>query len=598
MIEPRVYRAAFVPALLAIVLAMFSFESRPRALPQGLAADVLFDGNQAADLAARIATDSPDRRAGTRGDLATAELVADAFAARGFSGGQGGRPHLQRFTHAGHELVNVIGLRAGSSRRQIVIVAARDAGSIPDAPGSAADTAALMQLARVYQGRPSQKTLVLASVDGSDLGEVGAKELISDLGAPEFVDAVLVISDLGAHSSSGPLLQAWSNDTRRAGIGLQRTVANSIREEVGGSAGGSGALGQFARQSFPIGIGAQGVLLEEGYDAVRISGSGELPPDGDGPVEAIDEDRLGMLGRATLRTLTALDQGRRPEHGPESYVLAVSQVLPGWVISLLAGTLLLPVLVASVDAFARARRRQVDVLRWVRWVAAWVAPFLAALALAQFLALVGATPSPPPAPVAPGVLPLDGAALGVLAGVLAGMVLALFLARWLAVRPDAELREPVEPGAGVALALAIAAGSLLLWLVNPFAGLLAVPAAHLWMLTVVTRPAPPRRLRAVLIGVGMAPAVLVAIYFMFALELDPLHGAWYLLMLVLGDSVGIVLSLIGCLMLAAACGTAEIAWRLPDEDEDKPGPQGPAVYGPGSYAGPGSLGGTQSALRR
>jgi hypothetical protein len=598
VIEPRVYRAAFVPALLAIVLAMFSFESRPRALPQGLAADVLFDGAQAAGLATRIATDAPDRRAGTRGDLATAELVADAFAARGFSGGRGGQPHLQRFTHAGRDLVNVIGLRAGRSRRQIVIVAARDAGSIPDAPGSAADTAALMQLARVYQGRPSQKTLVLASVDGSNLGEVGASELVSDLPAPGLVDAVLVISDLGAHSSSGPLLQAWSNDSRRAGIGLQRTAANSIRDEVGRSAGGSGAFGQLARLSFPIGIGAQGVLLEKGYDAVRISGSGELPPDGDGPVEAIDADRLGMLGRATLRTLTAVDQGPRPRHGPESYVQAVSQVLPGWVISLLAGTLLLPVWVASVDAFARARRRQVDVLRWLRWVAAWVAPFLAALALAQFLALVGATPAPPPAPVAPKVLPLDGAALGVLGGVLAAMVLAHFLARWLAVRPDPELREPLEPGAGVALALAIAAGSLLLWLVNPFAGLLAVPAAHLWMLTVVTRPQPPRRLRAVLIGLGVAPAVLVAIYYLFALSMDPLHGAWYLLMLVTGHSVGIVLSLIGCLMLAAACGTAEIAWRLPDEDEAEQGRQGPAVYGPGSYAGPGSLGGTQSALRR
>lgn len=598
MIEPRVYRAAFVPALLAIVLAMFSFESRPRALPQGLAADVLFDGAQAADLATRIATDAPDRRAGTRGNLATAELVTDAFEARGFSGGPGGRPQVQRFTHAGHELVNVIGLRAGRSRRQIVIVAGRDAGSIPDAPGSAADTAALMQLARVYQGRPSQKTLVLASVDGSNLGEVGATELVGALPQPELVDAVIVISDLGAHSSDGPLLQAWSNDARRAGIGLQRTVANSIRDEVGGSAGGSGTVGQLSRLSFPIGIGAQGVLLEKGYDAVRISGSGELPPEGDGPVEALDENRLGMLGRAALRTLTAVDQGPRPEHGPESYVLAVSQVLPGWVIALLAGTLLLPVLVASVDAFARARRRQVDVLRWLRWVAAWVAPFLAALALVQFLALVGATPAPPPAPVAPDVLPLDGAALGVLAGVVAAMLLALFLARWLAARPDPELREPLEPGAGVALALTIATGSLLLWLVNPFAGLLAVPAAHLWTLTVATRPQPPRRLRVVMIGLGMAPAALVAVYYLFALSLDPLHGVWYLLMLIAGHSVGIVLSLIGCLMLAAACATAEIAWRLPDEDDAEQGPRGPAVYGPGSYAGPGSLGGTQSALRR
>ena len=51
--------------------------------------------------------------------------------------------------------------------------------------------------------------------------------------------------------------------------------------------------------------------MEDGYDAVRIAGSGELPPAGNGPVEAIDEDKLGALGRATLRTVTALDRGAR-----------------------------------------------------------------------------------------------------------------------------------------------------------------------------------------------------------------------------------------------------------------------------------------------
>ena len=66
VIEARVYRAAFIPALLAVVLAMFSFQSRPGPLPQGLAADVLFDGAEAARLATRIATDQPDRRAGGR----------------------------------------------------------------------------------------------------------------------------------------------------------------------------------------------------------------------------------------------------------------------------------------------------------------------------------------------------------------------------------------------------------------------------------------------------------------------------------------------------------------------------------------------------
>ena len=564
MIEPRIYRAAFVPALLALVLTMFSFQSRPRPLPQGLAADVLFDGLQATELATRIVAQAPDRRAGSRGDLAIAQLVADTFEERGFGGGEGTRPVVQRYTRAGHELVNVVGRRAGGSRRQIVIVAARDAARVPDAPGSAADTAALMQLARVYQGRPSRKTLVLASIDGSNLGEVGARRLVDVLPEPELVDAVLVMSDLGSATNDGPILQAWSNDPTRAGIGLQRTAAESIRQELGRSGGGSGALGQLARLSFPIGIGSQGVLLDEGYDAVRISGSGELPPKGGGPVEAIDPDRLGALGRATLRTLTAVDAGGRPEHGPESYIQAVSQVLPGWVISLLAGSLLLPVLVASVDAFARARRRQVDVLRWLRWLGAWVAPFLAALALAQLLALVGATPSPPAAPVPPDALPLDGPALGVLGGVVVGMALAFLLARWLAARPDPELEGPPDVGAGVALGLTIAAGSLLLWLVNPFAGLLTVPAAHLWMLLALTRPLPPRRGRLVLMAIGAVPALLVALYHLFALEVDPLSGIWYLLMLVTGHSVGIVTSLIGCVMLAAACATAEAALRWPD----------------------------------
>jgi hypothetical protein len=234
------------------------------------------------------------------------------------------------------------------------------------------------------------------------------------------------------------------------------------------------------------------------------------------------------------------------------------------VLSLLAGTLLLPVLVASVDAFARARRRHVDVLRWMRWLGAWAAPFLAALALAQFLALVGATPSPPPAPVPPEVLPLDGPALAVLAGVAVGMGLAFFLARWLAVRPDRELEGEPDLGAGVALGLTIAAGSLLLWLVNPFAGLLVVPAAHLWMLLALTRPLPGRRVRIVLIVIGLTPALLVALYYMFALSLDPLSGLWYLLMLVTGHSVGLVTSLIACVMLAAACATVETALRWPD----------------------------------
>jgi hypothetical protein len=583
MIEPRVYRAAFVPALLALVLTMFSLQSRPGALGQGLAADVLFDGRLAATSAATIAADEPDRRPGRPGDRRTAAFVETQLKARGF------RTAHRDFTHAGRSLRNVVGRRAGRSRHQVVVVAARDAAVVPEATGSAADTAALLELARVFEGRPAQKTLVLASVDGSTLGEVGTAALLDELPSPDLVDGVLVISDLASPTRRGPIVQAWSGDDRRAGIGLTRTVADSLRQELEAKMGGSGALGQLARLSFPIGIGAQGPLIESGYDAVRISGSGELPPAGDGPPEAIDEDTIGALGRATLRTVTALDQGGRPEHGPESYVTAASQVMSGWVLALLGGTLLLPVFVAAVDAFARARRREVEVLVWLRWLGAWVAPFLAGLAVAEVLALTGATPVPPPAPVAPALLPLDGPALAVLGGVAAAMALALLLGRYLAGRPDRSLITPAGPGPAVAVVVVLSVASLALWLVNPYAGLLVVPAAHLWMLAVLSSAQPRRRVRALLLALGALPVLLVTLYYLIALSMDPLSGAWYLLMLVTGHSVSLGTSLIACLMLGVLGAASELVAHAPARPGADAPDRGPALSAPGSYAGPGLL---------
>ncbi len=580
-----------MPALLAAVLTMFSLQDRPRSLAQGLAADVLFDGRLAAARAGDIADANPDRRPGTPGNRATADTVERNLAARGFT------VERDRFTDDGRSLQNVVGRRAGRTRRLVVVVADRDAAATPDLAGSASDTAALLELARVLEGRSTRKTLVMASLDGSTLGQVGAARLADDLGPPSLVDAVVAVSGLGSPTRRGSYLQAWSNDSRRAGIGLQRTVADSIREELDRSPGSNGAFGQLARLSFPIGIGSQAVMLERGYDAVRISGSGELPPkDGSRPV--VDEDRLGTLGRATLRTLTAVDQGGRPEHGPESYVVAVSQVVPGWTLALLAVTLLLPVLAATVDAFARARRRRVSITPWWRWLGAWVAAFLGGLVMAELLSRAGATPGPPPAPPAPQYMPVDGPALAVLAGVVVAMFASFAVARRLMVRPSPELADPTDPGAGVALALGVAAAALVLWLLNPYSALLAVPAAHLWTLAALTRPPPPRRARAALVALGVLPGVIVWLYYLFALSLDPLGAAWYLLLLVAGHSVGLATALIGCLWLGLLGAVIELTRRTPRDVAPLPKPAGPRVYGPGSYAGPGALGGPPSRTRR
>jgi hypothetical protein len=587
VIEPRVYRAAFLPALLATVVAMFSLESRPPPLPQGLAADVLFDGDLAAQAARSLARRYPDRRPGGAGDLRTADAVAASFRENGFA------VERQRFADDNRRLENVIGRRAGRSRRQVVVLAGRDASSVPEASGSAADTAALLEMARVFQGRPSRKTLVLASVDGSTLGQLGTRELVDRLDEPKLVDAVLVVSDLAASRRRGSMLVPWSNDSTRAGIGLQRTVADSMRQELDTPVGSTSAGGQLARMAFPVGVGAQGLLLERGLEAVRISGSGELPPSSG---DRVDKDRLGGLGRTTLRTVTALDEGPVPEHGPDSYVVAVSQVMPGWALAGLALAFLIPSLVAAVDAFARARRRGLPVAPWLRWLAAVTIPFAVGLALAHLLALVGATPEPPPAPVAPSLHPLSLSALAVLVGVGAVVAAVWSGLRRLAVRSDARLAQPAAPGAAVATALVIAVTLLVLWVVNPYATLVLVPAAHLWMLATMVDPPPTKRARALLIAGGLLPPLLVAGYYLLRLSMDPLTGAWYLLLLVTGHSVGLITALIGCVLLGALGAVVTIARAR--EEPPRTVEERQPVYGPGAHAGPGSLGGTGSALRR
>ncbi len=573
LIEPRLYRAAFIPALVALGVLMFSFERAPRPAPQVLAGDVLFDGRLALREARRLADAHPDRRPGTAGDAALARRVEATFEQRGLD------TRTDAFEAEGRRLVNVIGRRTGVSRREVVVLAARD-GRPGDRTAGVADTAALLELSRVLEGRVTRRTIVLASVDGSTLGSAGTRRLVDAAADRDRVDAVLVISHAGVETEEGPSLVAWSNDASRGSLGLWATAAESLRREQDAAPAEPSTLTELARLAAPVGIGEQGPLLAEGVEAIRFSGSGELPPS-DGDAATLDAQRLGELGRGVLRTVTALDRGPSPEHGPRSYVTAVSQVLPVWVLSLLAGTLLLPALVGALDALARARRQRVEVFAWLRWVGAWVAPFLAGLAVAELLALAGATPAPPPAPVPPDVLPLDGPALGVLAGVGAGMALALLLARFLAARPDPRLARPQAPGAAVALALVATAAALVLWLADPYAGLLAVPAAHLWLLVLVAGVRPKRRVRGLLLALGALPALLVALYYLVALSMDPLSGAWYLLLLVTGHAVGLLTALVACVMLGALCASIELVYHSPAEDAEASETAGSPALGPG-----------------
>ena len=626
MIEPRVYRAAFLPALLAAVLVMFSFEERPSPLPQGLSADILFDGRLAGAALRDFVREHPDRRPGSPGGAAAAREVATTLRRQGFDTGE------DRFSAEERQLVNVVGTRPGASERRVVLLAARDAARGADAVGSGADTAALLEMARVFSGRATQKSIVLASVDGSSLGDAGARRFAETLVDPAGVDAVLVVSGLGAERSRGPTVVEWSNDASRASIGLQRTVAASVREELGSLPGQEGGVGQLIRLALPLGLGAQGTLLEQGLPAVRLSGSGELPPPdpqgsqrraggptsaaaqgGGGAGEAPGGERFGELGRAALRVVSAVDAApRAPAPGPPTYATVARQVLPGWVISVLSLSLVLPALVASVDAFARARRRREPVARWLAWTLAGTAPFLAALVAAEVLGLTPAAPEGQ-APPSPGSDGPDGAALALLGAVALIAALSWVLGRrrllGLAERPF----DPAAPGAACAIALSASVLAALTWLANPFAALLLAPSVHLWMLATASsreahsrasswdggRPR-SRRARVLLALAGLVVPVGVALFYLQRLALGPVEGLWYGFELVIGGHVGIFGALLGCLFLGLmASVTAVLAATLRRPPPAPPSePTRITVRGPVSYAGPGSLGGTESALRQ
>ena len=110
MIEPRLYRAAFLPAILAVVVAAFSLQPQPRGVSADASADILFDGKAAADEGRLVAQRFPDRAPGSEDDRSAAEYVGSQLNLNGFE------VVLDRWTDRDLPLVNVVATRTGGSR--------------------------------------------------------------------------------------------------------------------------------------------------------------------------------------------------------------------------------------------------------------------------------------------------------------------------------------------------------------------------------------------------------------------------------------------------------------------------------------------------
>src|SRR3954463_12183984 len=82
MLAARIYRAALVPVLLAVIICAFSLEDQPSAVGTTLAPDA-FSGARATRELDTLASAYPRRRAGEAADAALARRLADTFRGMG-----------------------------------------------------------------------------------------------------------------------------------------------------------------------------------------------------------------------------------------------------------------------------------------------------------------------------------------------------------------------------------------------------------------------------------------------------------------------------------------------------------------------------------
>lgn len=588
MLDPRIYRMGLVPIVLAVIVLAFSLGDQQGGLQTNLAPEA-YSPQQAWSTMNGLADRYPSRRPGSRGDRALAAYVAGRLRDYGFAVST--EEYSASTVDGPRRLENVVGVQAGVGRGTIAIVSHRDALGSP-ATAELSGTAVMLELARVLSGETERHTIVLASTSGS-VGAAGAERLVHRL--PQPVDAVIVLGDLAGTQVHGPVLVAWSDRQAVAPTMLRNTVAGALRAQAGLAVGASSLGGQIAHLAFPISSSEQAPFDSARQPAVLLSLSGERAPPAREPTAF---GRISALGRAVLQSVNALDNGQQVP-APSRYLIWSGKVVPGWAVQLLVIALILPVAAATIDAAARARRRGHRLLGWVVWVLSASLPFLLAATVVSLARATGIISFAPSIPVQGGSVALGGSEVAVL--VLVGLVLVVGLG-WLRPRVVA-LAGPAPgssidplPGAAAAVLLVLCAAVFLVWLSTPFAALVLVPALHLWLWAVVPDVRLPAPVLALLLAGGLALPALVVAYYSTTLGLGPVGLAWGLIVAVAGGAMGWLAVIEWSVVAGCAASVAAIALRR--ARVPRPEPAAVTVRGPITYAGPGSLGGTESALRR
>lgn len=553
LLEPRLYRATFVVALLALVVLAFSLRDGQRARTSEPVPPT-FSAQRVLATARQMVVKYGVRASGTRQDEVVAELVKAQLEESGFVAS------TYRFgantLRGERELVNVLGVRAGPTDRRLVIVASRDG-----APGAlrqtgTVETGMLVELARVLQGRAFSHTLVLASVSGGADGGLGAAELARKLRRP--VDGVVVLRNIAARRQGTATLARYDSRLRSDPRFVQTLAQVSTREFGGGES--NSVSGQLVRMGFPLALGEQAGFPAQGLSAVALSPGGEALA----PADFARGTQVAAGGRAALRALTTLDGDFRPAAPRPADLQIGGKLIPSWALILFIGTLLLPLVVVAVDGWARARRRDEASLRGLVAPPLALAPLIALALLLRALGAVGLIDAPP--------LPAEPEAATAMAPVVIGVcVVGLAVAGMLVAVAAARQFTPKGGEAGFALWLAFA--GIALFAVNPVAAAFWLLPLHLMMLLLLAGTKPRRAQVWLTLLAGLVPVVIAAAYYPVVLGIDLPDVLRFAVLLLAGGFIGVTATAVGCMAVAATFAAAlQLHWTAPMRSRPSPSP--------------------------
>jgi hypothetical protein len=508
-VNGRLYRGTWLLVGLPLLLLAFSV-ARPAALQAPTNLPPAFDKDAATGLAADLASTAPSRVPGTPGATSAARWFREQLQQYGitvrteaFTAAVPGRGRVR--------IVNLLASKAGLSQKTILVLAHRDDdGAGPGANDNASGTAALIELARTYSPQANTTrihlpySLLFLSTDGAVYGGLGAAWFAAH--APEAPDVIAVVNLDAIAGPSTPRLELNADTSRSPTPGLVETVRAQLAAETGGvDPRRASTLRQLVDLGFPFSLHEQAPFVSRAIPAVTITTGGDRPRSGLGDTSGrLRSNRLGQVGRATQNVIDALQEGIALAPGPSSYIYLGSRIVRGWAVELVLIGALLPFLAATVDLFARCRRRRIRVAPALRSYRSRLGFWLWCGALFGLFALLGGWRDGPPRPpsLERVIWPMGGLiGLAVLAGL-----------GWIVARdrllPRRDVRAEEELAGHAAALLALSVVALLVVATNPFALLFLLPSLHVWLWLPQVRAAPVW-VRAVVLVAGFAGPLLL-----------------------------------------------------------------------------------------